>query len=486
MLRLLKQIFMKNLPITNHNRIALIGVTEKFGRFSLDLEKIGFEVFWVTARRSDARLIKKKLSVPSCKILDVTENFNEKDAAKELNIEKSRKVLKELETENSPRIYDIILMDRFLRQRTTNHALIYLEHIYKELSEFLTINEISIICSGRDTALQLISMLIGKKLDILWVVPTRLRIPLDNYGFCIGHETNQFIRFFQSTLEDRLWAEKVLEAYEKNYYRPALKKATRTFYDVLKMMPEHLNAFWTLIIFSYWDWGNLYARYSLLKIIRMYISRRINLLSYNIFRCYRTVGSNPYCLYALHTQPESSIDVAGSFFSNQIALITFISRSLPVSHELYVKVHPTDVDGKSFGFYNRISKIPGVRLINYNINSRQLLQKASIIFTLTGTIGYEAGLLGKSVVTFAKNFYNDLPTVIYCDAPPKLPQIVNDILTQSSTVNLRERIIDFLVDYRGKIFDGEFNRAYGEHPGPLLKDDLLTLQKAFLEIHKKL
>lgn len=33
--------------------------------------------------------------------------------------------------------------------------------------------------------------------------------------------------------------------------------------------------------------------------------------------------------------------LGGSFFFDQIALITFIARSLPVTHELYVKVLPT-------------------------------------------------------------------------------------------------------------------------------------------------
>jgi len=83
----------------------------------------------------------------------------------------------------------------------------------------------------------------------------------------------------------------------------------------------------------------------------LYLRRRFNMNVFKGFPPHSSVGEGPFCLYASHTQPESSIDVAGSYFADQIALINFISRSLPVSHELYVKIHPTDVDGKSFLFY---------------------------------------------------------------------------------------------------------------------------------------
>lgn len=97
-------------------------------------------------------------------------------------------------------------------------------------------------------------------------------------------------------------------------------------------------------------------------------------------------------------------------------------------------------------------------------------------------MGYEAGLMSKNVISFAKNFYNGLPTVNYCDAPPKLPALISSLLIQTPIVDSREKVIDFLEDYRSRIFDGEVNRCNGENPISLTSQDLVTLQKAYNNI----
>ncbi|MDP9199010.1 MAG: hypothetical protein M3O07_07335, partial [Pseudomonadota bacterium] len=51
----------------------------------------------------------------------------------------------------------------------------------------------------------------------------------------------------------------------------------------------------------------------------------------------------PYVLFGLHKQPESTIDVWAPFFSNQIWVIELLSRSIPPSHRLLVKIHKSDI-----------------------------------------------------------------------------------------------------------------------------------------------
>ena len=348
---------------------------------------------------------------------------------------------------------------------------------------------VSLISSGRDSALQLTSMLVGKKQGIPWVVPTRLRIPRNTYGFCSNHETNTFIQIKDANpKEDREWAIQVLEKFDDASQKPALKIAAQSFKDVLKLLRPHFIAFRDLYKRSLLDKGNDFSRYTIPKIIKMYLDRRINMLMFNIYKPWRKPSNSPFCIYALHTQPESSIDVAGSYFSDQMGLIQFIARSLPPTHELYVKIHPTDIDGKKLEFYEMIQAIPGVRLIHNDLDSRTLINRCDIIFALTGTIGYEGGLMGKNVITFAKNYYNELPTVSYCESPPQLPEIIRKILNnpapESDTV--REKIISFLGYYRSRVFDGEVNRMFGSNPRSLLESDYKTLKIAYETLYQKL
>lgn len=463
--------------------LALIGYPgDYFKPFAEVLEKNGFTMFWVCSTHSDAVVLTKKLAIPSARVLDVAHSFDKHSG----DVDQCRANLSQLESGSRPRVYDVILMDRILRTQPPLFALRYVEHLRRELVRFFIENQISLVSSGRDSALQLISMLVCRKLQIPWVVPTRLRIPLDTYGFCVGHETDTFLRFRASQAADRRWAEDVLEKFHGAYHRPALKIAARNLKDTIRLLKPHASQFVELLRRSYLDRGNVFSRYTIPRVIAKYLRRRINMITLNWTRPWSPPGNSPFCIYALHTQPESSIDVAGSFFSDQIALITFIARSLPVSHELYVKIHPTDVDGKSLAFYKQIKKVPAVRLIHDDVDSRTLIAKADIIFTLTGTMGHEGGLMGKPVITFARNYYNDLPTVYYCDNPPELPALVQKVLKMKPPEDLPERIVSFLLDYRTRVFDGEVNRMFGENPRALSTTDLEVLQDAYETLYQKL
>lgn len=463
--------------MNSKKRIALIGYhpADYYAGLAKALEEVGFEVFWVHGTRGAVNRQKSRLTTPPANILDTTEDFR----ADLNNADGCRRELSELERPGCPRINDIVLMDRILRNKDYKFSLCYLHHLQRVLSKFFSTNAIALVSSGRDTALQLMSMLVCRRLGIPWVAPTRMRIPLDMYMFATEHETASVVDVRIVTNEDRAWAVEFLRSFNARPAKPALKVATRNFSDVVRMLPRHAQLFFSLLRLSLVDRWNDYSRYTIPRIVRMYLQRRFNMVTFKLFRPCSPVGDRPFCLYALHTQPESSIDVAGSYFSDQIALVTFIARSLPASHELYVKVHPTDVDGKPLSFYRKIARLPGVRLINYDADSRDLVKRASIVFTLTGTIGYEAALMGQTVVTFAKNYFNDMPTVYYCDSPPQLPALIDSILESKHNDNENERLVAFLAHLRARSFEGEFNRMYLPTQDQLSTEDLKALQVAY-------
>jgi hypothetical protein len=467
----------------NAKRIALIGyVADYFHNFGETLERSGFEVFWVHTSRSAAREHERRFPSAPPQILDATAGFRPGLC----DVERARGRLSELESVGVPRINDIILMDRILREKPHNFALCYIDHLRGELTRYFTENSIALATSGRDTALQLTAMLVCRKLGIPWVAPTRMRIPHETYMFGFGHETADLVRIREVTAQDRVWAEQFLREIEARSPKPLLKAAATDFADVVKMAPRHARVFWALLTKSTVDSGNDYSRYPIPRIIGKYFRRRANLVRFKLLPPYTQPGSAPFCLYALHTQPESSIDVSGSYFSDQIGLIMFISRSLPASHELYVKIHPTDVDGKSLAFYRQIARVPGVRLINYDVSSRDLVARASIVFALTGTIGYEGGLLGKPVITFARNFYNGLPTVHYCDSPPSLPTLISSLLNAGPPKDLRERQLAFLANLKAQSFEGEVNRMYQPNAERLSSQDLQRLGEAYDTVYRVL
>ena len=189
------------------------------------------------------------------------------------------------------------------------------------------------------------------------------------------------------------------------------------------------------------------------------------------------VGSSPFVIYPLHTQPESSIDVAGAFFSNQAELIKSISRSLPIGFDLVVKIHPTDVDGKSIKFYKEISNIPGVKIVDYKYDIKWLIMNAKIIFTLTGTMGYEEHF-GKPVITFARTYYHNLR--IFLQIPFDLAATISESLKYLPN---DDSIINEIAKLKSCVFSGEVNRNYGESPSQLTIDDISQLKIAYSALY---
>src|SRR5690606_10518871 len=104
--------------------------------------------------------------------------------------------------------------------------------------------------------------------------------------------------------------------------------------------------------------------------------------------------NRPFVLYAMQIQPEASLDVMASWYANQVELVRALARGLPLTHDLYVKEHPAALGTRPVRHYRQIASIPGVRLIEPGTNSFCLLEHASAVISVTGTILYEAALLG--------------------------------------------------------------------------------------------
>lgn len=463
-------------------KIALVGYpAEYFLPFAKSMEQADFQVFWVCALRADVNYLLRN-GVLASHILDINSNFQLGRISSAI----CKEELVRYENDVDPKVNDIILMDRLLCKKNWNFSLQYIGHVARSVAAFFSSNEISLVSSWRDTAVQLTSMLVARQQKIPFVIPTRLRIPQEVYGFCTAHHTESFLAFAKPTSSDLDWAEQFLSKFESRGVRPALKKATRNFIDVLRLMPAHFRAFMYELRRSFADIGNDYTRYPLGRLVSLYAKRRVYLLIYKLFNpCERDLQKNQqFCLYALQTQPESSIDVQGSYFSNQLELIRNIARSLPSDHLLYVKVHPTDVDGKSLSFYRQIKKIPSVVLVDHAVDSRTLLENASIVFALTGTIAYEAGLMQKPVIVFARNFFNALPTVHRCDAPAALPALIARLLGEDPQMkNGRAKIVSLLANLRASCFDGEVSRTYGASNEPLRPSDHAMLKIAYCKVY---
>lgn len=166
----------------------------------------------------------------------------------------------------------------------------------------------------------------------------------------------------------------------------------------------------------------------------------------------------------MHKQPESSIDVLGDFYSDQLNLIKQIAKCIPVTHKLFVKEHSNAIGDRTLSFYREIMRLPNVEIISPYCDSFALIKNASVIITVSGTMAYEAGLLDYPAITFSRMFFSCLPSVRYCSAIRELPFILDELFHYHKCDHDDSNRIKFLADLYLNSFDGVFSdvKSYPE------------------------
>ncbi|WP_458232746.1 hypothetical protein [Roseateles sp. P5_E8] len=185
----------------------------------------------------------------------------------------------------------------------------------------------------------------------------------------------------------------------------------------------------------------------------------------------------PFVLYAMHKQPESSIDVLGRYYEDQFKLIHAIWRSLPPNWSIYVKEHTNAIGDRGPSFYAQINRLPNAYVIDETASAPQLIKAAQAVFTVTGTIAYEAALMGKVAFTFAPLFFNDNKWCTYI----KLDDLRDCSNLHELIQRSRTRAEGKVMDIMSQSFEGRFTDVYTD-PSVLHESNLRHLESAFLSL----
>lgn len=185
----------------------------------------------------------------------------------------------------------------------------------------------------------------------------------------------------------------------------------------------------------------------------------------------------PFVLYAMHKQPESSIDVLGRYYEDQFKLIHAIWRSLPHGWSIYVKEHTNAIGDRGPSFYKQINRLPNAYVIDEKASAPLLIKEAQAVFTVTGTIAYEAALLGRPSFTFAPLFFNRLKWCSYI----KLDDLRDCADLEQLIQRSRDRVDETPFDVIPESFEGRFTDAHTD-PTVLNAKNLDLLETAFLSL----
>lgn len=140
-----------------------------------------------------------------------------------------------------------------------------------------------------------------------------------------------------------------------------------------------------------------------------------------------------YFYFPLHFPEDSQLIVRGKPFMSQEFIVEVVSRYIPYPYKLVVKEHP-----HSRGFYNlkmlkKIHDLHNVILLPPLTNSHFIIPNASAVIVINSTVGFEALLYRKPVITLEDSFYRGLGVTLdvnhLSDLEFIIPKALNWIVT---------------------------------------------------------
>jgi Capsule polysaccharide biosynthesis protein len=166
----------------------------------------------------------------------------------------------------------------------------------------------------------------------------------------------------------------------------------------------------------------------------------------------------PFVYFPLHVVDDYKIKRVIPHCYDQASIIEQVAEALPHGHELVLKEHPMSIGRNRLGFLRRLKRIPNARLVAPRTSSHEVIRRADAVAVISSTVGLEALLYAKPVLTLGQPFYSGYGVTVDVDSFREIREAVPALLGFTPD---RERILRFL---------GAAMRAC--HPGkPVLVDD---------------
>jgi hypothetical protein len=136
-----------------------------------------------------------------------------------------------------------------------------------------------------------------------------------------------------------------------------------------------------------------------------------------------------FVYYPLHVPADVALTIRSPQYVDQLALIDFIARVVPDTHEVVIKEHPALVGAMN---HRRMVELlearDNVRLLHPGANNYEVLRRADAVVTVNSKSGAEAILLGRTVLVLGDAFYAPSELVHRVESLAALPQVLAGVV----------------------------------------------------------
>ncbi len=153
-----------------------------------------------------------------------------------------------------------------------------------------------------------------------------------------------------------------------------------------------------------------------------------------------------FVYFPLAVEEERNILISAPFYTDQLEIIKNIAKSLPIDYKLFVKEAPgqTVRYWRPISEYKKIMEIPNVHLIHPSFNNVELIKNSSLVFTVSGSSGFEACFYNKPSIIFTDIGYSILPSVFKIGELEKLPELIQKAINHKVDSKYLDKYMTFL------------------------------------------
>jgi hypothetical protein len=149
----------------------------------------------------------------------------------------------------------------------------------------------------------------------------------------------------------------------------------------------------------------------------------------------------PFVYFPLHVTDDYKIKRVIPHCVDQASLIEQVAEALPHGYDLVLKEHPMSVGRNGLGMLYRLRNIPNVRLLDPYTSSHELIDRSDAVAVISSTVGLEALMYAKPVLTLGQPFYSGFGVTLDVDSFREIRDAVPALLRFSPD---RELILQFL------------------------------------------
>jgi hypothetical protein len=136
----------------------------------------------------------------------------------------------------------------------------------------------------------------------------------------------------------------------------------------------------------------------------------------------------PFVYFPLHVTDDYKILRLIPHCVHQEAIIKQVADALPHGYDVIIKEHPMSIGRNAVSMLRRLTRVKNIRLVDPRTSSHELVKDSAAIAVISSTVGLEALMYEKPVMTLGQPFYSGYGVTVDVDSFREIRDKVPELL----------------------------------------------------------